>query len=391
MLVIGLMSGTSMDGITAALVEIEGEQDEIAYESIHRLRVELIASETVPFFHEVREELLRLSDAGDLRALCNMNFYLGELLARAALDIIHKAGRDRSEIDCIGSHGQTICHFPYGLEGYKFRCPSTLQIGEIDVIAARTGITTVGDFRPKDIAVGGEGAPLIPYADYHLFAHHAIDRVLLNIGGIANVTHIPSGAALDYVIAFDTGPGNMLLDGLMRKISNGKLSYDKDGELAAKGKIHAQLLERLLSHPFVMKEPPKSTGREDFGAHFLDEVMTQGRTYGLTDEDLLATLTAFTVESIAVNCQGFLGKVDEMIVSGGGALNKTVMDGLSERLTGIKVRTTQEYGIPVDAKEAVGFAILAYQTIQHRTNNLPRATGAQRHVVMGKVAWGDEI
>jgi len=389
MLVVGLMSGTSLDGITAALVDIEEERSSLT--SLPRLRVKLLASETFAFPDGVKDELLHLSEAGAVPQLCSMNCFLGGIFAQAVLDIIAKAGCDRSEIDLIGSHGQTICHAPHGSGGSAFPRPFTLQIGEIDVIAAQTGITTVGDFRPKDIAVGGEGAPLIPYADYHLFAHHAIDRVLLNIGGIANVTHIPAGAALDRVVAFDTGPGNMLIDGFMHRISNGELSYDRDGELAAGGTIDASILERLLEHPFVMKRPPKSTGREEFGGRFLREVIAQARVRRLTDEDLLATLTAFTVESITVNCRSFLGAFAELIVSGGGALNKTIMRGLAERLAGIRVTTTQEYGLPVEAKEAVGFAILAYQTLRRRPNNVPTATGAGRPVVMGKISWGDKL
>jgi len=388
MLVVGLMSGTSLDGITAALVEIKEEQED-HLKSAPRLVVKLLASETYAFPSGVKDELIRLSESGDVPKLCNMNSFLGEVFAEAVLSIIANAGRDRSEIDLIGSHGQTICHHPHGLAGYEFQHPSSLQIGEIDVIAARTGITTVGDFRPKDIAAGGEGAPLIPYADYHLFAHHASDRVLLNIGGIANVTHIPAGAALDRVVAFDTGPGNMLIDGLMYRISNGKLAYDRNGELAAGGRIDQPLLERLLEHPFVMKRPPKSTGRKDFGGDFLHEVIAQARVRRLADEDLLATLTVFTVESIAVNCRSFLGAFDELIVSGGGAFNTTIMRGLAERLTGISVSTTEEHGVPVEAKEAVGFAILAYQTLRQRPNNVPAATGARRPVVLGKISWGD--
>ncbi len=387
MLVVGLMSGTSLDGITAALVDIE--QERALLTSPPRLRMKLLASETFAFPSGVKDELLCLSESGDVPKLCGMNFFLGEIFAKAALDIIAKAGKDRSEIDLIGSHGQTICHSPHRAGGSTFRRPFTMQIGEIDVIAAQTGITTVGDFRPKDIAVGGEGAPLIPYADYHLFAHHAIDRVLLNIGGIANVTYIPSGAALDCVVGFDTGPGNMVIDGLVHEQSGGKLLYDKDGEIAARGRVHRPLLDRLLAHPFIVKKPPKSTGREEFGANFLVQLIVQGRSMGLDDEDLVATATAFTAESVGLNLEKFLGRVDELIASGGGANNKTLMRHLAARLTGIKITTTQEYGIPVEAKEALGFAILAYRALHRQANNVPSATGARRPVILGKISWGD--
>jgi len=387
MLVVGLMSGTSLDGITAALVEIEEAGE--GFPERPKLRVKLLAHHTRPYPREVREELLALSTAGHVSELANMDLFLGELFAEAALAVVAKAGRDISEVGLIGSHGQTICHFPGGLADYPFRRPCTLQIGEIDVIAARTGVTTVGDFRPKDMAVGGQGAPLISYVDYQLFWHPALHRVLLNIGGIANVTYIPAGAPLEGIKAFDTGPGNMVIDGLVRRISNGQLHYDEGGAMAARGRVHPPLLQLLLDHPFITKEPPKTTGREEFGDEFVEEVMAQGRSMGLNDEDLVATVTAFTAEAIAVNCRRFLGPVDEVIVSGGGAYNRTLMERLAAQFPGIKVTTTQEYGIPVEAKEAVGFAVLAYQALHRRPNNAPSATGARRPVVMGKISWGE--
>ncbi|HIE48035.1 TPA: anhydro-N-acetylmuramic acid kinase, partial [Candidatus Bipolaricaulota bacterium] len=294
-----------------------------------------------------------------------------------------------SDIDLIGSHGQTVCHLPGGFKATgSFSQPSTLQIGEINVIAERTGITTVGDFRPADIAAKGEGAPLIPYVDWVLFSSPERSRVLLNIGGIANVTYIPAGAGLDEIMAFDTGPGNMVIDRLVQKLSGGKLAYDVNGDMAARGEIDESLLKELMEHPFINRKPPKSTGREEFGDKFSTEILAKAQKKGLNAESLIATVTAFTIESIVKNCRMFLGKFDELIVSGGGARNLTIMRWLAERLRDVKVTTTQEYGIPVEAKEALGFAVLAYQTLKRRPNNVPAATGARRAVVLGKIAWG---
>lgn len=379
------MSGTSMDGITAALVEIGEDEDS------ERIKVKLIAYETFPFSDSLRKKLFDLCNSGSVQELCVMNFYLGELFADAALQVIKKAGKQPSEVDFIGSHGQTICHLPSGLASAgEFSRPSTLQIGEIDVIAEITGITTVGDFRPRDMAAGGQGAPLIPYVDYVLFASPDRNRVMLNIGGIANVTYLPAGGDLSTIKAFDTGPGNMIIDTVVQTLSGGEKKYDKDGMMAAAGRINGELLRNLLAHPFIYKFPPKSTGREDFGEPFAMQIINKAQLRGLTPEDLVATVTAFTVESIVENCRRFLGPFEELIVSGGGARNLTIMRWLAERLPGIKVTTTEEYGIPVQAKEAVGFAILAYQTLRGKPNNVPAATGARRHVVMGKISWGRE-
>ena len=384
MLVVGLMSGTSMDGITAALVNIRDLPG-----GDGKIKVELIAHETVPFPKELRERLMALSESGSIPELCVMNFYLGELFADAALQVIEKAEKRPHEVDLIGSHGQTVCHLPRGLDAAgEFSRPSTLQIGEIDVIAERTGITTVGGFRPRDMAAGGEGAPLIPYVDYVLFASSEKSRVLLNIGGIANVTYLPVGAGLNEIKAFDTGPGNMVIDRIVQEVSGGEKQFDVDGAMAASGRIDQELLQELMKHPFIHRDSPKSTGREECGEPFAIWLLEEARERGLGPEDLVATVAAFTVESIVENCRRFLGPFEELIASGGGARNLTIMRWLAERLPGVKVTTTEEYGIPVQAKEAVGFAILAYQALKKRPNNVPAATGAKRHVVMGKIAWG---
>ncbi len=388
MLVVGLMSGTSMDGITAALAEIRdrGPAGSGSREEVH---VRLVAFETVPFSKELRQRLMALVGSGTVGELCSLNFYLGELFAKAALRVIERAGLSPDDVDLIGSHGQTVCHLPRGLEALgEFSRSSTLQIGEIDVIAERTGITTVGDFRPKDMAAGGEGAPLIPYLDWQLFRSGERHRVLLNLGGIANITYLPAGASLGDVQAFDVGPGNMLIDGAVRALTRRELLYDPEGQLAAQGRVCEGLMQTLLRHPFIRQAPPKTTGREDFGERFLAQVLDEARKRELSLHDILATVTAFTAEAVAINCQTFLGPIDELIVSGGGAHNRTLLRLLSEKLPNVLITTTDAYGIPVEAKEALGFALLAYQALHRRPNNVPRATGAKHPVIMGKISWG---
>jgi anhydro-N-acetylmuramic acid kinase len=280
---------------------------------------------------------------------------------------------------------------------------STLQIGEPSVIAQRTGITTVADFRPRDMAAGGEGAPLVPYADYILFNDRRLIRAVQNIGGIANVTFLPAcsdavrrSSQCTYahttdkdVLAFDTGPGNMVIDGVMRLITRGRRHYDRDGATAAKGTVHEPLLREMLRHPFLRRRPPKSTGREQFGQQYCEWLYSKARKEGLMPEDAVATATAFTASTIASAYRKFLPAMpDEMILCGGGAHNATLVRMLQSGLEGVRIRSTDEFGIDVDAKEAVSFAILAYATIRGVPNNLPRVTGASEPVVMGKIVPG---
>lgn len=385
MRVIGMISGTSMDGITAALVDIE----EDPHPSGPPPRISLVAQQTVAYPDDVRRKLLAFPDAGTVEEICGLNFFIGELFARAAHEVATAAGSSMDEVDLIGSHGQTICHLPVGLsDDVSYSVPSTLQIGELDVIAERTGVNTIGDFRPRDMAVGGEGAPLIPYVDHLLFSHADRNRVLLNLGGIANVTYLPAGAPLDAVSAFDTGPANMVMDGLIREITRGERSYDADGERAAQGQVHAELLDWMMEHPFILQEPPKTTGREDFGDAYLAQVRDRAEQLGVGDADQVATATEFTVASIRANCDRFLGPMDELIAAGGGSKNATLMARLAVAFPDVEVSATDELGIPAEAKEAVGFAIMAYQAWHRRPNNAPTATGARKPVVMGKLAWG---
>lgn len=371
MRVIGLMSGTSMDGVTAALTDIELAQGEP--------KLDLVEYETFPYPDTLKVELMGLIEDGDLQGLCRLNFEVGERFAGAAKKLMKKA---EEKVELIGSHGQTVCHLPPDETRAK---TYTLQIGEPDLIAEETGVTTVADFRPSDVAAGGEGAPLIPYLDYRIFRSGRENRVTLNLGGIANVTFLPRECTIDEVAAFDTGPGNMVLDQLVRNYTEGKRDYDEDGKWAKRGTVNEDLLELLMQHPFIGKEPPKSTGRGDFGKGFAGEVLSTGKKMGLSREDVLATVTAFTAETVKKSCDMYLGKIDRVIASGGGTENNTLMRELRNRLSAEMV-TSREFGIPSQAKEAVGFALLAYETNRGVPSNVPAATGAERRVILGKVS-----
>jgi len=285
-----------------------------------------------------------------------------------------------------GSHGQTIFHEGQPVEFLGRRIASTLQIGEPAVLAERTGIPVVADFRPRDIAAGGRGAPLVPYVDYMLFRHRRLGRVALNIGGIANITAIPPSARPEDVIAFDTGPGNMIVDALARRYTKGRWNYDRDGRLAARGHVNRELLDRLLNDPYFRRRPPKTAGREQYGTEFVERLLGTG----LPLLDLIATCTAFTAAAVAIGIERFVRprmRVDELIVSGGGVHNRRMMAQLAAFLPGVSLAASTDYGVNADAKEAIAFAILAYETWRRRPANLPSATGARRAVVLGKINW----
>ncbi len=382
MLIIGLMSGTSADGIDAALVEVRG--------SGRRLRAEIRAFLCVPHTAEMRSAILALCDPdrGRVPDLCALNAALGERFAEAAILVAGEAGVPLSEVRAIASHGQTVWHQPEPLSAGGVEARGTLQIGEPAVIAARTGRAVVSAFRAADMAVGGQGAPLVPYLDWALLTSGREARAVQNIGGIANVTHLPRAARLEEVLAFDTGPGNMVIDGLVRSLTGGERGYDHDGAWAATGEVNTRLLERLLTHPYFAATPPKTTGRELFGEPFVAELLRRARSMGLSDEDLLATATALTAESIARAYQTWLaphGGFRTVIVSGGGSHNRPLMRMLAERLAPARVITSAELGIPDDAKEAVAFAILGYETLRGRPSNVPSATGASRAAILGSI------
>lgn len=387
-LVIGLISGTSADGVDAALVKIVGREPD---------RVETIAFTTKPYPTEIRETVLRVSHNGDVETLCWLNFVLGEIFAEAALEVIKVAGVSAKRVSLIGSHGQTVRHLPpkpsSSVPRPSSRQVGTLQIASPAVIAFRTGIPVVSDFRTKDMAAGGQGAPLVPLVDWLLLRHSRKNRIALNIGGIANLTVLPAGARASDVVAFDSGPGNMLIDGAVRHFSGGQESFDRNGEWAKRGKVDKNLFRWLMRHPFLRQPPPKSTGREMFGESFLQRILERSKRLGLAPHDVVATLTAFTASSVADAIERFVlpkvGSVDELIVSGGGANNPVLMAMLKERMPQISIHRSDEFGINADAKEAIAFAVLAHRTVMGLAGNLPSATGAKMPVILGSITLPD--
>ncbi|MET3698297.1 anhydro-N-acetylmuramic acid kinase [Bacillus oleivorans] len=382
--VVGLMSGTSLDGIDAALIKITSQDDSI--------NITPVQFSTLPYTKEMKDKLLQLCDPeiSRLEDLSNMNFLLGELFSCAALKVIEQSGIKREEVLLISSHGQTVYHQPSAVSIAGESITSTLQIGDIGVIAERTGIMTVGDFRTRDMAAGGQGAPLVPYADYLLFKEKKFGRVLVNIGGISNITVLPQNPAPEDVVAFDTGPGNMIIDAFTNWATNGALDYDKDGSLAAKGTINQKWLEELLQHAYFKLAPPKSTGRELFGTEYAKKLWEQAHVKGISHVDRIATITELTAVTIAQDIQSYIksGNIKEVLISGGGRFNRTLLSRISFHLPmEVEIHGTEVQGIPSDAKEAIVFALLGYQCYYKKPNNLPAATGAKRPVVMGKIAW----
>lgn len=383
--VIGLISGTSCDGIDACLAKITGNGSST--------EIEIIEFETYPYKNEIRELIFDASNEqiGTVDKICQLNFILGQLFADAAVQIAGKSSIPISDIDIIGSHGQTIYHISSLNEKADKKVRSTLQIAEPSVIARETGVTTVGDFRTGDIAAGGEGAPLVPYADFILFGKDGIERAIQNIGGIANVTFLPAGCSINEIIAFDNGPGNMIIDCFVEIITDGRLKYDKDGELASKGKLNQELLERLCSHPYLSIPPPKSTGREDFGFQFSDDLYEELKRDNVDILDTITTVTAFTAKSISDSYRKYIQpsyRISEVVMSGGGVYNPVLFKFLKDYLGDIEIRKVEEFGIPSDAKEALAFAILANEAICGNTGNVPSATGARERVVLGKIILG---
>ena len=359
MIVAGIMSGTSLDGVDVAVIDI------------HKSKWNLLGWKFTPYPTSLREDVLAVSNCEThTRAISRLNFRLGEVYANSVL----KCGVPVEKIDLIGCHGQTIYH-----EG-----SNTLQIGEAAVIAELTGKPVVNDFRPRDIAAGGKGAPLVPFVDYFLFRDKKLFRVALNIGGIANITALPPRAKPGEIVAFDTGPGNMAIDALVARATRGKQRFDRDGRIALKGKADPRVLDLFLKDQFYRANPPKTAGREQFGVEFVDRLV---RT-GLPMDDLIATATALTAATISAGIRRFLpGIPDELIVSGGGVHNPVIMAYLASFLPEAHIRTSADYGIDPDAKEAIAFAILAYQTWHRRPGNLPSATGASHDVVLGKITF----
>ncbi len=380
--VMGLMSGTSVDGVDACLARFALESTQLRYE--------ILATHSQPMPADLRARLLRcMADKQiHLEDFCRLNIEVGTLFAETAWGLMQAHDIPASQIDAIGSHGQTLYHWPPSQSG---QLGGTLQIGEPSLIAEKTGVLTIADFRPRDMAAGGHGAPLVCFADQWLFQHETTGRCIQNIGGIANVTVVPSLAEAQQkhlpVMAFDTGPGNMLMDAAMDHFFS--KAYDADGAVAASGQVHAGLLAHLLSHPYLAQQPPKTTGRELFGAPYFQQLLSQFPE--IAPADWVATLNRFTAASIADAYERFVFPryaVSEVVVGGGGSFNPVLLENLrllfAEKQQAITVKMHAHFGIPDQYKEALAFALLAWANLEGLPNNIPTCTGAQHPVIMGK-------
>jgi anhydro-N-acetylmuramic acid kinase len=384
MLVLGLMSGTSADGIDVALARIS--------DAPPRLDAKLLGHTSSKFPPPLRKEILRVAEQHPITAgeLSQLNFRLGEVFAEAALAACRTFRVSPKRIALIGSHGQTIFHQGKPVLYLGRRTASTLQIGEPSVIAARTGITTAGDFRPADIALGGQGAPLVPYADFLLYRHDKLGRVSLNLGGIANITVVPAAAKPEQIFAFDNGPANMLIDGLVSHFTRGRQRFDKDARIAQAGRSIPTILEELMRDPYLKLAPPKSTGREYYGHAYLKGVLALGKKHRAKPADLIRAATIFTALSVVDALNRFVlprTKIRQLIVSGGGARNPLILAQLTAALDSIELIPSSRLGVPEDAKEAFAFALLAYETFHRRPSNLPSATGANAPAILGKISY----
>lgn len=379
-IVAGLMSGTSLDGIDTALVKI--------FNSGKNTHFELIDFQTTGFTDQLRAKLSQISQAGSgsVDDICRIDTVLAEYYLDAVCSICEKSKIKISDLDLIGTHGQTIHHLPNAEKYLGKNSRSTFQIGNPALIASRSGVITVGNFRQADIALGGQGAPLVPYVDYILFRSEEFDRVLLNIGGIANITILPAGCREKDVLAYDTGPGNMVINRLMEILY--EKPFDNNGELACKGDVSKSLLSDLLENPYFKKPAPKSTGREEFGENFCKKVLRLSAKLKLRNEDIVASATELTALTIMKGIELSNLPQDtkkQLIVSGGGIHNKVIMNSLKRKLKNASLKTSDRFGIPADAKEAICFAILANETIAGKPANLPSVTGASRKSILGAV------
>ena len=383
--VVGLMSGTSVDGIDAAVVEIGGTDE--------APEVRLVAFEDRPWPEEVRKQIFPLfrPETATVDKIGYMNFLMGEIYAQSVVSVVEKAGLTLADIDLIGSHGQTIWHAPEvcGKDGFPVRF--TVQIGEGSVIAARTGVPTVSDFRVADMAAGGQGAPLVPFSEYLLYRRPGETILLQNIGGIGNMTVLPGDEGPEAVYAFDTGPGNMIIDAVVSALTGGEKTYDAGGAMASEGKVDQELLAMLQQDPYYSMPLPKTTGRELFGVQYVEKILDYRREHGLSDADLLATVTDLTAWSIVDAYARYVlpkRQATELVVGGGGSYNATLLGFLRERFApyGVKVRTQEDLGWSSDAKEAVAFAIMADCCVREKPNVLPSVTGARAAAIMGKIS-----
>ena len=380
MIIIGLMSGTSADGVDVAICDIEGDPGQLC--------ARLIRGETFAYSPRMRQRILDCCDLSASRVddIANLHVDLAEVFAEAALSLLRRQGLRRSDVDLIGSHGQTIWHnvLPDG------RVSASLQIVESAVIAERTGITTISNFRARDIALGGQGAPLTAYVDWLLLRHPHHWRAIQNIGGMGNVTFLPpAGNDVDAPVAFDTGPGNALLDSAISQLSGGERQYDRDGAMARSGRVDEDWLEALLSHPYYQRGYPKTTGRETFGAAAARDLIQQARARKLTEAEIIATLTALTASNIAEAYERFApAAIAEVILGGGGRHNPVMVSLLRELLSPARVMTHEDLGMSSDFKEALVFAVLARESWHDRRGSLPALTGARESAVLGQITPG---
>ena len=378
---LGLMSGTSLDGVDCAIVDIRPGRS--------TLRITLLAHRTRPYPPTLRQHLCSLIRSGTTETVCRLHVAVGEVFARVASQTIRQAKLSADDIALIGSHGQTVWHNPNGtfLPGVG-SVRSSLQIGDPSVIAERTGITTVADFRARDVAAGGEGAPLAPYMHHQLFQSRNRSRLIVNLGGIANVTYLPGGGGLKDVLAFDTGPCNLLLDGLITTATKGKQLMDRHGILASHGRIREAFVRTLLTHAFFARHPPKSTGREEFDERYVRGVWQRAKRHKLSLADTLASGCAGIAHAIHQSLRWLPGPVDEVIVGGGGVRNQGLMAALQQECGSSRVMSMDHIGVNSKVVEAMAFAVFAYQTIRGVPVNLPSVTGARAPVVLGTVAPG---
>jgi anhydro-N-acetylmuramic acid kinase len=409
LLVLGLMSGTSADAIDVALARISGAPPNVSPKLVNRT--------SINFPKAIRTEILRVAEQQPISAgeLGQLNFRLGEVFADAALTACKRFRITTKKIALIGSHGQTIFHQGQPVPYLGSPTASTLQIGEPSIIAARTGVTTVADFRPADIALGGQGAPLVPYADYLLYRHPTMGRVSLNLGGIANITVLPAAAKPSQIFAFDTGPANMLIDALVSQFTHGRQRYDKDATIAQAGRAIPALLDELMKDPYLKIAPPKSTGREYYGRAYLKTLLTLARRHQAKPADTIRAATIFTALSVVDALHRFVlpkHKIHQLIISGGGARNPLILAQLTAALAAssqaeslmraqhaaphvrnkpasskIELLSSAQLGVPEDAKEAFAFALMAYETVHRRPGNLPSATGARGAAILGKISY----
>jgi len=376
--IVGLISGTSMDGVDAVLIKLKGCAEKTSFKQIGFI--------TYPYPPGLKERIIEIisNKKVSLDEISRINFLIGEIFGEAALKVCQKSGVAISEIDLIGSHGQTIWHSPVKEEMFGHKIGATLQLGDPSTIAVKTGIPTVGDFRTADVSSGGEGAPLIPYFDYLMFRDKSENRAILNIGGISNVTLLPKNCKKKDVIGFDCGPGNLLIDQIAKLLF--QKDFDKNGNIAIKGKLSVELLNFMKEHPFLMKKPPKSSGREEFGNNYIKKILKFSEK--LKKEDIIKTITEFTAFAIYLNFQRFIKdrlKVDRLIISGGGAKNKLVMNSIKKYFKETKIESTERYGIFPDAKEAIAFAVYANETISGNPISIKNVTGANRENILGKI------